>query len=213
MEILVRRFKNVVGKIPAFKIGYFLPHSLRLALIAALRTHHERILVTQRAVVHKWNDLGVDVDTRELFENPARWGKPEIVRGGLNGVVNEGETYLIYGMTALGSPTSTNQYTSANARLGVGDNNTAESEAHTDLQAATNKLRKVMVTPYPTLGTRTVDFRSTFGTSEANWNWLEWALFNAATGGSMFSRKQEGLGSKSTGSTWTLTATMDFDSV
>lgn len=99
-------------------------------------------------------------------------------------------------------------YNSANAYLGVGDSTTAESASQTDLQAATNKLRKAMDSGYPTVSGNQVTFRSTFGSTEANFAWNEVGAFNASTGGTMLNRKVVSLGTKSSGATWTLTLTI-----
>ena len=96
----------------------------------------------------------------------------------------------------------------ANAYLGVGDSTTAFSAAHTDLQASTNKLRKAMDASYPTRSSGTLTYRSTFNTSEANFAWAEWGVFNAASSGTMVGRKVEDLGIKSSAQTWQLTATV-----
>lgn len=97
---------------------------------------------------------------------------------------------------------------SSNAHLGVGDSTTAFAAAQTDLQAATNKLRKAMESGYPTRSSGALTFRSLFGTSEANFAWQEWAVFNASSSGTMFSRKVESLGTKTNTQSWQLTATV-----
>jgi hypothetical protein len=97
---------------------------------------------------------------------------------------------------------------SSNAHLGVGDSSTAFAAAQTDLQAATNKLRKAMESGYPTRSSGALTFRSLFGTSEANFAWQEWAVFNASAAGTMFSRKVESLGTKTNTQSWQLTATV-----
>ncbi len=97
---------------------------------------------------------------------------------------------------------------SSNAHLGVGDTNTAFSAAHTDLQASSNKLRKGMEASYPTRSSGALTLRSLFGTSEANFAWNEWASFNASVGGTMFTRKVESLGTKTSAQSWQLTATI-----
>jgi hypothetical protein len=94
----------------------------------------------------------------------------------------------------------------ANSYLGVGDSSTAFSAAHTDLQASTNKLRKAMDSTYPQRSSNVITFRSTFGTADANFAWQEWAVFNAAASGTMFSRKVESLGTKTGAQSWQLTA-------
>jgi hypothetical protein len=212
MNFFTRCFKGV-QKASLGTLGELLPHGLRRRLLRALSSHHERIVVRGHGVVHKWNNLDLDhyVPTAELLANPHKWGKPEVLVGTPNLITNEGEEWLIYGLTGLSTVTSTNVFNNTNARLGVGDSNTAATETQTDLVAATNKLRDGMETSYPSQTAQSVDFRSQFGTSQANFAWEEWGLFNAATAGSMFNRKVETLGTKASGSTWTLTATFDFE--
>lgn len=105
-------------------------------------------------------------------------------------------------------------FNNANAYLGVGDSNTAEAATQTDLQAASNKLRKAMDATYPThtdattSGAASIVFRSTFSTSDANWVWNEFGLFNGSTGGRMLNRKVTSLGTKTSAATWQLTVTL-----
>ena len=108
-------------------------------------------------------------------------------------------------------------FSNANAYIGVGDSSTAAAATQTDLQAASNKLRKAMDATYPqhTDGTGAstnaqVVFRSTFGTSDANFAWNEWAVFNASTSGRMLNRRVESLGTKTSAGTWTLTCTLSL---
>lgn len=103
---------------------------------------------------------------------------------------------------------SVTEFNNANAHLGVGDSTTAFAATHTDLQAATNKLRKAMEATYPTRATNVLTFRSLFGTGDANWAWQEWAVFNASTAGVMLSRKVESLGTKTSAQSWQLTVTL-----
>jgi hypothetical protein len=102
----------------------------------------------------------------------------------------------------------TTLFTTANAQIGVGDSTTAFAATQTDLQAATNKLRKAMDSGYPTRSANVLTFKSTFGSSEANFAWNEWSVFNAASAGTMLNRKVESLGTKASGSTWVLTVTI-----
>ncbi len=113
-----------------------------------------------------------------------------------------GRNFIANAIINNGSPTF---FTNANAYIGVGDSNTAFSAAHTDLQAATNKLRKAMESTYPTIATNVLTFRSLFGTSEANFAWEEWAVFNASSSGTMLNRKVESLGTKTSSASWQLT--------
>lgn len=99
------------------------------------------------------------------------------------------------------------EFSNANAYLGVGDSTTAFAATQTDLQAATNKLRKAMDATYPTRAANVLTFRSTFATADANWAWAEWGVFNAASAGTMMSRKVEALGTKTSAQSWQLTIT------
>ena len=96
-------------------------------------------------------------------------------------------------------------FNNSNAHLGVGDSSAAFSKTQTDLQAATNKLRKAMEATYPQRAANILTFRSLFGTAEANFAWEEWGVFNAAAAGTMLSRKVESLGTKASTQSWQLT--------
>lgn len=96
-------------------------------------------------------------------------------------------------------------FSNANARIGVGDSTTAFAKAQTDLQATTNKFRKSMDTGFPTRTGATDTFRATFATSEANFPWQEWGVFNAASAGDMQNRKVESLGTKNNTQSWQFT--------
>lgn len=116
-------------------------------------------------------------------------------------LTNAGRNHIA--TTLIGGAVTT--FANANAHIGVGDSSTAFSAAHTDLQASTNKLRKAMEASYPTQVTNVLTFRSTFGTSEANFAWEEWGIFNASSAGTMLCRKAESLGTKTSAGTWQVT--------
>jgi hypothetical protein len=101
-------------------------------------------------------------------------------------------------------------YSNANAFLAVGDGNGSvptPSQADTDLTAPTNKLRKAMNATFPSRGTRVLTFVSDFGTSDANFAWREWGVFNASSAGTMLNHRGVDMGTKVSG-TWTLTVTI-----
>ena len=109
----------------------------------------------------------------------------------------------------IGGSTFT-KFTNAAAHIGVGDSTTAFSAAHTDLQAATNKLRKPMEATYPTISGAALTFRSLFGTGDANFAWAEWGVFNHVSAGQMLSRKVEALGTKTSAVSRQITVTLTF---
>jgi hypothetical protein len=117
------------------------------------------------------------------------------------GITHLAQAFLGEGVTA---------FNAANARVGVGDSNTAFDPAHTDLQASTNKLRKAMEATYPTRSGLACDFRILCATGEANFAWNEWGVFNAGASGTMATRKVESLGTKTSAQSWQLTVTITF---
>jgi hypothetical protein len=114
-------------------------------------------------------------------------------------------------LTGLGTPTL---FDATNAKLGVGDSLTAVAETQTDLQAATNKLRKGMAATYPSIESspndHKLDLRSDFISGEAEFTWNEAATFNAAAAGDMFNRGlfSPSPGLKPSGQVWTLSTTL-----
>lgn len=102
---------------------------------------------------------------------------------------------------------SVTAFNAANAYVGVGNGTAAFSAAQTDLQGA-SKLRKAMEAGYPQRTGNVLTHRAVFGTSEANFAWEEWGLFNAASSGTMLNRKVEALGTKTSAQSWQITTTL-----
>lgn len=101
------------------------------------------------------------------------------------------------------------EFTTANAVIGVGNGTVAFAASQTNLQGA-SRLRKAMDGGYPTRATNVLTFRSTFATGEANFAWEEWGVFNNVTdaSGTMFNRKVEALGTKTSAQSWQITVTL-----
>jgi hypothetical protein len=126
--------------------------------------------------------------------------------------------------TLIGNGTTTadqelTYYNNARAAIGVGDSSTAAADTQTALQAATNRLYKAMDATYPqhtdsdsSAGAKSIVFRSTFATGDANYAWQEWGIFNSLTHntGRMLNRKVESLGTKTSAATWVLTITLSL---
>lgn len=116
--------------------------------------------------------------------------------------LNEGLQELIDIICGLGTPV---KWDNTNAFLGVGDSNAAESPSHTGLQASTNKLYKAMDTSYPSRSGQTAEWRSTYGSSDANFAWEEYSVSNTNSDtGKNLNRKIASKGTKASGETWTL---------
>ena len=111
-------------------------------------------------------------------------------------------------MVASAHTAAATPFNNTNTYIGVGDSTTVFSAAHTDLQASTNKLRKIMDATYPQVAANVVTYRATFATTDANYAWQEWGVFNASSAGTMLSRKVESLGTKTSAQTWVFTVTL-----
>lgn len=108
-------------------------------------------------------------------------------------------------------------FNAANAAIGAGNGTTAAAATQTNLQGA-SKLRKGMDSTYPqhtdgtTVAAKTITFRSTFGTGEANFDWQEVAIFNSATDatGRMLNRLVQAIGTKTSAVSRVVTVTVDI---
>lgn len=101
-----------------------------------------------------------------------------------------------------------NYYSSGSAYIRVGNSTTAASASQTDLQGA-SKTSKAMDAGYPTVSAQTATWKSTFGTSDANYAWEEVGVANGSgtpdgTAPRLLNRKVQSFGTKASGSTWTM---------
>lgn len=102
-------------------------------------------------------------------------------------------------------------YTNAASYIGIGDNNTAAAAGQTDLQAATNRFKRVMDATYPSRSGQTLTFRTTFATSEGNFSIQEAGIFNGGPAfaiGTMLNRIVQNLGTKTSATTLQVTITV-----
>ena len=143
-----------------------------------------------------------------LQEAVERWSKEyigsEVFEG--NVALNVGLQYLIEVVCGIGATT---KWDNANARLGVGSDNTAESATQTDLLDATPTW-KAMDATYPQRSDQTAEWRATFGSDDANEAWEEFAVDNGATAHKLLNRKATSKGTKSSGESWTLSLKITF---
>jgi hypothetical protein len=128
----------------------------------------------------------------------------EVVEADGNLLLTAGITLMLNLLIGAGGTTFAN----ASCYLGVGDSSTAESAAQTDLQAATNKVRKQAAGTYPQVATNVLTVQAVFTTSDGNFAWAEWGIFNASSSGTMLNRKVASLGTKTSAASWTFTVTV-----
>lgn len=101
-------------------------------------------------------------------------------------------------------------YNVSNSRIGVGDSSTAFAASQTDLQATSNKLRKI-VDSAPVRSNNSIDYTSTFALAEANFAWNEIGLFDSSSGDYMATRRTlSGFGPKTASEQWVVTLTLVF---
>lgn len=157
-----------------------------------LRKYHEDL--------QDWIDRYGKAEGERRFAEECQPYETREIKGNI--LVNNGIQLMLDALIG----TAITAFSNANARIGVGDSSTTAAATQTDLQAATNKLRKAMDATFPSRTNQTMTWKSSFTSGEANFAWNEWAIFNAASGAtSMLNRKVESLGTKTTG-TWTLQA-------
>lgn len=122
-------------------------------------------------------------------------------------LTNNGRNYMAGAVVA--NPSTL--FDASNAYIGVGGGAGASDvfdAAENDLQGA-SKLRKI-VDSAPGIATNVLTFVATFGTSEANYEWEEWGIFNHTSAGDMLNRVVEAptLGTKTSAQSWEITCTL-----
>lgn len=98
-------------------------------------------------------------------------------------------------------------FDNAAATIGVGGDNTAASSTQTDLQSSTSTYYIPMTTGWPTSTGAQAEFKGSADTESANFAWEEWVVKHS-TSGVCLNRKVDSLGTKASGTTWTLTVTI-----
>jgi hypothetical protein len=125
-----------------------------------------------------------------------------------NVCLNEGIQAFEELLAGIATPT---KWDNTNARTGVGDSATGENATQTGLQAATNKFWRIMDASYPSRSGQALSWRSTYGSTEANYAWNEFTVVNAADdSGLNLNRKVSAQGTKTSGQTWVLTVTITW---
>lgn len=151
-------------------------------------SHHDRITLRGHLLVEKFDERGRFAgftEAHNLF---------------LTAGVNE--------MWKLITGQSSNTFSNAQAQIGIGDSSTAASAGQTDLQAATNKTYVAMDASFPSVPSAgAVQFKSTFGTSSANYAWAEFVVKHG-TSGICLDRGVSAMGTKASGTTWVSTLTL-----
>lgn len=124
-----------------------------------------------------------------------------------NLLVNTGIQLLLDLLIGAGGTTFAN----GNTYIGTGDSSTAAAASQTDLQASTNRFKRVMDATFPSRSGQTLTFRTTFATTESNYAIQEVGVFNggpAFATGTMLNRIVSSLGTKTSATTLQVTVTV-----
>lgn len=132
-----------------------------------------------------------------------------------NLVTNAGWTRLMNLLTNQGA---TQALDATHARIGVGNSNTAEAYADTDLGAAAGSTNRwfQLVSGAGTLGTRTLTWAATFASADGNLSWNEFGIDAGTASGNtvtapLFNHKAGiAQGTKVVGQVWSATAVLTF---
>jgi hypothetical protein len=150
-----------------------------------------------------------DIDECETPEERLQFLKDtrpfEIINGKDNCLLNSGINE-IWDLVTGAVVQSGHIFDNGHAQIGVGESTTAANSSQIDLQGS-SKTYKGMETSYPTSTAQKVTLKSSFGSSDANYAWNEW-VSKQSTSAVCLNRKVESMGTKSSGSTWTLEVTI-----
>ena len=129
-----------------------------------------------------------------------------------NLMVNGGITSMLTLLIGGGGTT----YANGNARICVGDGGGSVPTAvatDTALTASSNRYNQACQAASPSVSAQTLTAISVFATGNANYAWNEWGIDNGGSSGSgaasgLLNHKGVGLGTKTSASAWTVTATI-----
>ena len=148
------------------------------------------------AVVEKWN---------RASDHAAGLPPDDVVEAPGNLLLDAGINLMLDLLIGAGGTA----YTTGNSYIGVGDSSTAAAADQTGLLASSNKDFQGMESGYPPGTDQTVTWRAIWASAEGNFAWNEWTISNSnSDSGVNLNRKVASLGTKASGSSWTLTVTI-----
>jgi len=161
------------------------------------------------------SDDGINTKNWNVLATVEKWhraedrhvGLPpdEVVEAKDNLLLNGGIQLLLDLLIGAGGTV----YNNSNAYIGVGDSSTSAAATQDALQASSNKSYKGMESSFPSRSAQTLSFKSVWGSSDGNFAWNEWSISNSnSDSGVNLNRKVASLGTKASGSEWTLTVTI-----
>lgn len=179
--------------------------------MSAIETIRDAIQRDVRWKVQKWEiDRPYPSGLSPTERKRLGYAPDETVEFEGNLALNAGLAILADKLIGAGSATV---YSNANAYLKVGNGTAAAAATQTDLQGGTT-AEKAMDATYPIRTGQTIRWDATFQSAEGNFAWEEFGVKNGAGAVSgtivLFNRKVQALGTKASGSVWTLTLEITF---
>lgn len=176
----------------------------------------ESLRWSSRWTIHKFSDpdgaCAEFMRNGGRFEDALKFFKDRLVgieewKGNLG--LQEGRQELI--RLIAGTDGTPVKWDNANARLGVGNSNTAPADTQTGLLGASKDFHAMDAT-YPQRANQTCEWRATFGDTHAEFAWEEYTVVNAADDTGMnLNRCTASKGTKASGESWTLSLKITFN--
>lgn len=173
----------------------------------------EKIMWNTRWQIDKWRDPSGEVEKlckQGLTLEEVRRIYPHLFIESLNFkgnvALNEGLQQLIDVIGGISSPTL---WDNTNARVGVGNSNTAAQATDTGLLGGSTAFAS-MDGGYPQRSNQTASWKGTFGDGVAEFAWEEFTVDNGAVGDVNLNRYVTSKGTKGSGETWVLTVEIAF---
>ncbi len=181
---------------------------------------HERVQWRAHARVDKWTPEQVALVRSNVGHEPnvdelSAFFDSEVVEYDDNLLTTAGLTRIMSLIIGGGGQAADNTHT----RIGVGNSSTAEAVGQTDLQASagsSNRWFMTMDATYPQAAAAVITAKATFASGDGNFVWNEWGIditsgaasASNTVGATLLNRKVASLGTKASGSVWTLTVTL-----
>lgn len=122
-----------------------------------------------------------------------------------NSIVNGGIDIIWRNLVAGGTP----PLSSGSAYIGVGNSSTPTVATMTDLQGTnTRSVTTSLTTLQFNARSHLLQWTATFGNGSGEFDWNEIGIFDASSGGRMFNRKVQYLGTKVANQSWAVTASV-----
>ena len=158
------------------------------------------------SVIQKWYDPDNEIadairSGKITIEDAKRLYKKnflgEYVKYG-NIILDNGATVILQLLTGA---SGVNPYNNAYAQICISNNNSSPSPSMTNLDG-TQSACLPMNSGYPSVSGNTATFQATASTSQANFCWYMWGLYNGST---YLNAVQVNMGTKTSNETWTIT--------